>query len=551
MMERPPAPLPLPPPPPVTPVSPIAPPPRRRAFAITPERRAFLNLIRYIQGTWHNGLDSGYRVDRHYYIGAYTINRVIYLSLLEELGISYEACHGSCQKEIYRPEVQDQAILSLLHKNSQLADIDKGITASEGISRAIDGLRSYMLVRPYMRSYAYVFYRRNLLELYQLHSARSLAANAECAPAGSLRCQLKALEAVGKPSAPEPSGVPWPLGLPPPPVPTKGAVLLGDTLLKIAQRYGTSMKEILRLNPGLDKAKLVAGTQFDLPQSAHLRPGPAPGLRPANSGGLTMPEAPQPQLARPAQPIAPKAPQPEPARQAQPNAPESTSFERSRDELVRQGVVSPAERQQIRTGATAMPLPPAMQKACNSGALSPDECTNGIMVRWRGRSRNQASALTAPGYPQGYLPTAAELAAMGFREGATRLPVNTNLKRPGESRNSISPQVKPLSTREQTLLQRIRSGGQAPQWRTYGQCNYDWAGWKLHANGTRTTEADCGGAGMRWTVGVSCDRLLVSRRTTDSGWSNWERPAGPDNKSRQGEDEMVAALCANTATGPR
>ena len=43
-----------------------------------------------------------------------------------------------------------------------------------------------------------------------------------------------------------------------PPMPTKGVVRLGDNLFKIAQRYGLTMQEILRLNPGLDTARLGA-----------------------------------------------------------------------------------------------------------------------------------------------------------------------------------------------------------------------------------------------------------------------------------------------------
>jgi murein DD-endopeptidase MepM/ murein hydrolase activator NlpD len=80
----------------------------------------------------------------------------------------------------------------------------------------------------------------------------------------------------------------------PPPVPTKGVVRLGDTLFKIAQRYGTSMQDILRFNPGLDTAKLVAGTEIQLVQAAPApRPRAVLGLRPSTSGGLSWPDAPQ------------------------------------------------------------------------------------------------------------------------------------------------------------------------------------------------------------------------------------------------------------------
>jgi len=80
----------------------------------------------------------------------------------------------------------------------------------------------------------------------------------------------------------------------PPPVPTKGVVRLGDTLFQIAQRYGMTMQDILRLNPGLDTARLVAGTEIQLVQAAPPpRPRAVLGLRPGTSGGLSWPDAPQ------------------------------------------------------------------------------------------------------------------------------------------------------------------------------------------------------------------------------------------------------------------
>ena len=193
-----------------------------------------------------------------------------------------------------------------------------------------------------------------------------------------------------------------------PTVEDRAVVRFGDTVVKIAQRYGLTLQELLRLNPGLETARLVVGSQVRLAQASSGRTRMVLGQEPTTSGGISWPELP------------------------------------------------------------------------------------------------------------------------GFDE------LNTNV-----------PKIKPLSPNEQAVLQRIRSNSYTPQWRTYGQCKYDWAGWKLHSNGTRTTGVDCGGSAMRWTVGVSCDRLLVAVHTTASGWSKWKAPAGPGNKSRQGEDEMVAALCAN------
>jgi hypothetical protein len=207
-----------------------------------------------------------------------------------------------------------------------------------------------------------------------------------------------------------------------------------------------------------------------------------------------------------------------PVHSAQSIEPERLRFDQSLNELVRQGVVSPDELRRIRSGATATgQQSPAHQRACISGALSEQECNTGVVVRWRGTSAINNQLV---------------------------FPVDDGLP-------SVVPSIKPLSSREQALLQSIRSGGQAPQWRAYGQCNYDWAGWKLQSNGIRTTAAYCGDSARRWTVGVSCDRLLVAIHTTHSGWSGWDRPAGPESRARQGEDEMVAALCANAGKNPR
>jgi LysM repeat protein len=245
---------------------------------------------------------------------------------------------------------------------------------------------------------------------------------------------------------------------PPPPPPTEDSAVVrfGDTVLKIAQRYGLTIQELLSLNPGLETGRLVVGSQVRLAQP--LRPGPT-----------ALPS---------------RAP---------------SRFEASLAALVRDGLVSPEERARIRSGSDMSPVnEPAHQQACSSGALSQQECSSDLVVRWQGKTIDASE-----------------------------------------------PTTKPLSTNELALLQRIRADSSSPRWRVYGQCKYDWAGWKLHSNGTRTTAADCGGTAMRWTVGVSCHHLLIATKATASSWSKWARPAGPENKSRQGEDEMVAALCAN------
>lgn len=116
-----------------------------------------------------------------------------------------------------------------------------------------------------------------------------------------------------------------------------------------------------------------------------------------------------------------------------------------------------------------------------------------------------------------------------------------------------------LSEKEKALLQRINAL-KAPRWRPFGACRYDWAGWKLMADGVRTTAVQCGpetaantSAGMpASSVAVHCDTLKLSLRTGDQAWSSWRLPySASESKERGGEDLMVASLCANAKPIPK
>ena len=69
-------------------------------------------------------------------------------------------------------------------------------------------------------------------------------------------------------------------------------VRFGDSLIKIAQRYNLTLSELLRLNPGLEAARLVVGTQIRTAQSTPNRSRMILGLKPSASGGLSWPEQP-------------------------------------------------------------------------------------------------------------------------------------------------------------------------------------------------------------------------------------------------------------------
>ena len=135
-------------------------------------------------------------------------------------------------------------------------------------------------------------------------------------------------------------------------------VRFGDSLVKLAQRYNLSIAELLRLNPGLQAARLVVGTKIHLAQPS-VRPNPQ-----------------QVEL-----------------------APSPRRFDQSLDELVRQGVVSPEERSLIRSGAAGGLSPldvGAFRKACGSGALSSAECRAGLAIRWDHQAGGTSQTLDGP-----------------------------------------------------------------------------------------------------------------------------------------------------------
>jgi LysM repeat protein len=76
------------------------------------------------------------------------------------------------------------------------------------------------------------------------------------------------------------------------PVEERAVVRFGDTVLKIAQRYGLTLQELLRLNPGLETSRLVVGTQIRLSESSPGRTRMVLGLKPTSSGGISWPDDP-------------------------------------------------------------------------------------------------------------------------------------------------------------------------------------------------------------------------------------------------------------------
>lgn len=273
-----------------------------------------------------------------------------------------------------------------------------------------------------------------------------------------------------------------------------GVIRFGDTIPEIARRYSLTIAQLLRLNPGLDASRLVIGSTIRI---AH------PVKRDHWAVAVPLVSSPLP-LASP------------------PPSQPPTQFDTTVHSLVSEGIISPVDRVRVRRGLLSQ-MSASHYDACSFGALSNVECTNGLFTDYQRREACNSGALSSSECRSGVM----------IRRGSSigTNPVTISL---------------PLSSREQALLNRIRQDYQ-PTWRRFGSCKYDWTGWKLNSSGVRTTSVECGSTSIRSQVGVSCNRLLVANHSTSRGWSKWDRPAGPESGSRSGEDEMVAALCANAS----
>jgi lysozyme len=117
-----------------------------RVFAITPERRALLNTIRYAEGTWANGQEVGYRIlfggslfqslDRH-------PNRVMrtarYASAAagayQFMPFTWDMVTRALGMPDFGPESQDQAALFLVQRRGALHLADRGELSPDLVAR--------------------------------------------------------------------------------------------------------------------------------------------------------------------------------------------------------------------------------------------------------------------------------------------------------------------------------------------------------------------------------------------------------------------------------
>ncbi len=187
-----------------------------RSFAMTPERRALLNTIRFAEGTWKNGEEVGYRVmfggrlfhsfDRHPDRVNYTPGYASAAAgAYQFMPFTWSMVSRSLGLVGFHPENQDQGALFLIQRRGALHLADRGELSPELAARLAPEWASFPTLagrsfygQPVKR-YAELraFYERNLA---QLRNGSSEDVAWEPVPirqvqpvcqAGTLACQLE------------------------------------------------------------------------------------------------------------------------------------------------------------------------------------------------------------------------------------------------------------------------------------------------------------------------------------------------------------------------
>ena len=191
------------------------PPPAPLIFAITPERRALLNTIRYAEGTWAGGDQIGYRImfggglmpslERH---PDRVIRKSGYASAAagayQFMPFTWSLASRTMGLAAFGPEVQDQAAIFLIQRRGALPLADQGLFTPNLAAKLAPEWASFPTLagrsfygQPVRRfNELRRFYEDNLA---QLRGDQSIAKGGEpsCEPAESLACRIAAVRTFG------------------------------------------------------------------------------------------------------------------------------------------------------------------------------------------------------------------------------------------------------------------------------------------------------------------------------------------------------------------
>ena len=188
------------------------PPPAPQIFAITPERRALLNTIRYAEGTWAGGDQMGYRImfggglmpslDRH---PDRVIRKSGYASAAagayQFMPFTWSLASRTLGLAAFGPDVQDQAAIFLIQRRGALSLADQGLFTRNLAAKLAPEWASFPTLagrsfygQPVRRfNELRRFYEDNLAQLRGLEPVAQVQ-KSSCETADSLFCRVEALQ---------------------------------------------------------------------------------------------------------------------------------------------------------------------------------------------------------------------------------------------------------------------------------------------------------------------------------------------------------------------
>lgn len=114
-------------------------------YALTAERRAALETIRFAEGTWNGGGTAGYHMvygggsvrslERHPDTVVVKRYASAAAGAYQFLPSTWQAAQGALGLSGFGPASQDQAALHLMNHRGALADLDRGVLSDQAIDR--------------------------------------------------------------------------------------------------------------------------------------------------------------------------------------------------------------------------------------------------------------------------------------------------------------------------------------------------------------------------------------------------------------------------------
>lgn len=309
----------------------------------------------------------------------------------------------------------------------------------------------------------------------------------------------------------------------------------GESLSGIAERYGTSVSQLVALNRIEDPDRLLAGTRLQLrgtPPAAQPQPQPQPATVTATPATATPASAPATQTGRAptaasqAEPAAAATAAPSPTPQAQPQ-PEPQPQTVARSQLSPASTPARAATAATASAATAA-TSTAAARAAGAAATSPAATAATTAAA---AATSQSTALQQASARSSTATTAASrigAATGGVQASAAQTTANTRSTTPAAATTAAA-RPAPASTATSS------GAASAGDWRSYGPLQIDWSKWQ--AMGGSHVAPSLNSDGKARYLAVNCTARKLNRTTASGQWNSWESP------QEDFETKLVQDLC--------